>query len=272
MSGPPKFFQDDMDIGMFALGAATAFNPIGAAMFGVDVLMRSVEYGKELAEYRRQQMEEKYAAQWEADALRREDQLKRSQKHFAKYQAATEMAEIRRLAHPEELLEEEDITRNREDQFINEQIGRHRLGSYRSQYEQNMIRNNMALQASRQAAISQQARQKLSGLRAQTDAARSDAAERAAVMQRQREEYMTALEVKKNAQRQQAQNIQDNLARSEEILNTQQELIQQNNLANQRAQEQAAAVAASRQPQPTATRAPIRTARRLPPSVALPKY
>jgi hypothetical protein len=238
-------------------------------MFGIDVLMRSVEYGKELAEYRRQQMEEKYAAQWEADALRREDQLKRSQKHFAKYQAATEMAEIRRLAHPEELLEEEDITRNREDQFINEQIGRHRLGSYRSQYEQNMIRNNLALQASRQAALSQQARQKLSGLRAQTDAARLDAAEKAAATQRQREEYMSALEVKRNAQRQQAQNVQDNLVRSEQILSTQQELIQQNNLANQRAQEQAAAIAASRPPQPTGTRAPIRPKRNLPPPVAL---
>lgn len=268
----PQFFGDDLDKGMFALTLATAVNPIGAAMLGVDLAMRGITYSMAMDEYHKQKMAEKYAAQWEADALRREDQLKRSQQHFARYQAAMEMAEIRRLAHPEEKLKAEDITRNKQDQFINEQIGKYNLATYRSQYEQNMIRNNMALRASRQAAISQQSRQKLSGLRAQTDAQRLEAEEKAAAIRKQREEYMKAIETQRDVKRQQAQNIQDNLARSEGILNAQEELIQQNNLANQRAQEQAAAAAASRPPQPIGTRAPIRTPRRLPPSVALPKY
>ena len=269
MSEPPQFFGDNMDKAMFAVTLATAANPIGAAALGFDLVMRGVSYSMAMDEYNRQKMEEKYAAQWEADALRRELSLKENQKRNADRQGAMERAEIRRLANPEELLKEEDIKRNKEDQFINEQIGQYNLGSYRSQYEQNMIRNNLALQASRQAAITQQSRQKLAGLRAQSAATRSDAHEKEVSNQLLRDEYMKAINVKKDAQRQQAQNVQDNLARSEQILSTQQNLIEQNNLANQRAQEQAASAAASRPPQPTGTRAPIRPKRSLPPPVAL---
>jgi hypothetical protein len=269
MSEPPQFFGDNLDKGMFAFTAATAFTPVGAAALALDLGIRGITYSMALSQYNTQKMEEKYAPIWEAEHIRRELYLKENQKRNADRQAAMERAEIRRLAHPEELLKEEDIKRNKEDQFINEQIGRYNLGSYRSQYEQNMIRNNMALQASRQAAILQQSREKLSGLRAQSAATRSDAEEKALSNQLLREEYMKAIDVKKNAQRQQAQNIQDNLARSEQTLSTQQNLIQQNNLANQRAQEQAAAIAASRPPQPTGTRAPIRSKKNLPPPVAL---
>lgn len=267
-----KFFQDNTDIGMFALTVGMATNPLGAAMLGYDLGNRLGAYISYLDQKGLDEAAARYERErGEKDRYQQAEAQKTAQKYYSRNQASAEMAEIRRLANPIELLKEEDIKRNKEDQFINQQIGQYNLGSYRNQYQQNMIMNNRNLQLSRQKAIMDQTAQKLSGLKAQTAAAQADAAEKAAVAQQQREAYMTAIATKKDTMDQQARTYQDNLARSQNTLNLQQNIIQQNELANQRAQEQAAAVAASRA-LPTPSNKPRPPPRRLPPPVALPKY
>ena len=81
---------------------------------------------------------------------------------------------------------------------------------------------------------------------------------------------MKAIATQKDVKRQQLQNYQDNLARSQNILSTQQNIVKQNELANQRAQEQAAQTAAARAVQ-VSTQPVTRPVRNLPPPVLLPR-
>jgi len=268
-----QFFGDNMDKATFAFTAATAFTPLGAAALGLDLGFRVGDYLTERDRRNDQAAAERYERERGAsDRWQRAESEKRAAAYYAKTQASTEMAEIRRLFQSPELLKAEDVARNREDQFINQQIGLENLGSYRRAFEQNMIQNSRNLQLSRQNALREQTMQRLSGIKTQTEAAKADAAEKAMAAQLQREEYIKAITKQKDVMRQQSQNYEANLARSNNIIDNQQSIMEQNRMANQRALEQAAAIKASRPAQPAATAAATpRPTRTLPPPVYLPK-
>lgn len=267
-----QFFGDTADKATFALTVLTAANPLGAAMLGADLGMR---LGRVIGAKRDQQAaaayERKFGERDRRQAANMEKAVERAQQYYAKKQAASEMRQIRAAFEVNDRLTAEDVKRAEEDKFINDVIGQSNLMDYREEYNRNMIANNRELDLNRKNTIIQQSRSKLDGLRAQTAAARALTAEKNAASEQQREEYMRAIETKRDVMRQQEENRQYNLQRSAETLNIQQNLTDQTQMANQRAQEQAAAVAASRPKQPTATTY-VRPPRRLPPPVSLPRY
>jgi len=267
-----EFFGDAADKATFALTVAMAANPIGAAMLGVDLGMR---FGRMLSakdDEAAAQAADNYERNFgERDRQSQRDSAKRAQQYYASRQAASEMRQIRAAFEVNDRLTAEDIKRAEEDKFINDVIGQDNLKKYRRDYERNMIANNRALDLNRKTTILQQSKSKLEGLKAQNAAAKALKAEKDAAFEQQRDEYMRAIETKKDVLRQQADNYQNNLAKSAEAFDIQQNITEQNQMVNQRAKEQAAMVAASRPTQPIAT-AYVRPTRRLPPPVALPKY
>jgi len=168
------------------------------------------------------------------------------------------------------LLTEEDIALNKKEQKLNEEINAFNLAIYHSAYSQKMINNNKALQQNRQTALAQQSRERIASIQEQTAALQINNAAKNAAARQEQQEYMKAIATQKDVKRQQIQNYQDNLARSQNILSTQQNIVQQNQLANQRAQEQAAQIAAAR-PVQVATQPVTRPVVRLPPPVLLPR-
>jgi hypothetical protein len=267
-----QFFGDTTDKATFALTLAMATNPLGAAMLGADLGMR---VGRIIGSKRDQQAaaayDRKFGARDARQAANMEKAVQRAQQYYAKKQAASEMRAIRAAFEVNDRLTAEDVKRAEEDKFINDVIGQSNLRDYREEYNRNMIANNREIELAKKNTVIQQSRSKLEGLRSQTAAARALAAEKDAASQQQREEYMRAIQTKRDAVRQQQESYENNLARSAEALDIQQNITDQNQMVNQRAKEQAAAIAASRPAQSTATPY-IRPPRRLPPSVALPKY
>lgn len=201
------------------------------------------------------------------DDYNREVGRERSQKHFSAYEAAHEMYLMRQAIVPV-LLTELDVDREIAMQERNMNVNASNLAAYTSKFSQDMINNNMALQQQRNTALTQQSRQRISSIQAQTAALRATAASKAEVLRQQQQEYMKAVSSKKEVMRQQDESYQNNLNRTQTILSTQNNIVQQNQLANQQMQEKMAQTAAARA-LPVASQAAPRQARRLPPPVLL---
>jgi len=255
-----------------AIFAANLALAVASPMTGIPMLVAPILYSalsEQAAANDRARADQYHKTLGVRDEYQKREGQRRAQAHFAKYEAAHDIYLMKQAIVPV-LLTEEDIALNKKEQKLNEEINAFNLAIYHSAYSQKMINNNKALQQNRQTALAQQSRERIASIQEQTAALQINNAAKNAAARQEQQEYMKAIATQKDVKRQQIQNYQDNLARSQNILSTQQNIVQQNQLANQRAQEQAAQIAAAR-PVQVATQPVTRPVVRLPPPVLLPR-